>query len=88
MKTVMLKLYEGTIYTLSIWTDTGLWNYQILLLVHGEVNGQNPLVQPTFTCQKIDSFLIYRRQHCCGYSLEAPQGGASNEYPQHVFFEK
>ena len=22
---------------------------------------------------------------CCGYSLEAPRRGASNEYPQHVF---
>ena len=22
---------------------------------------------------------------CCGYSLEAPQRGASNEYPQHMF---
>ena len=25
---------------------------------------------------------------CCGYSLEAPRRGASNEYPQHVFVEK
>ena len=24
---------------------TGLWNYQILLLDHGQVNGQNPFVQ-------------------------------------------
>ena len=24
----------------------------------------------------------------CGYSLEAPRWGASNEYPQHVFIEK
>ena len=22
---------------------------------------------------------------CCGYSLEAPHRGASNEYPQHMF---
>ena len=22
---------------------------------------------------------------CCGYSLEAPRGGTSNEYPQHMF---
>ena len=35
---------------------TGLWNYQILLLVHGQVNGQNPLDQPRFTCLKIDIF--------------------------------
>ena len=24
----------------------------------------------------------------CGYSLEVPQRGTSNEYPQHVFVEK
>ena len=22
---------------------------------------------------------------CCGYSLEVPEGGTSNEYPQHTF---
>ena len=25
---------------------------------------------------------------CCGYSLEAPQRGASNEYPQHMFLSR
>ena len=25
---------------------------------------------------------------CCGYSLEAPLKGASNEYPQHMLLEK
>ena len=25
---------------------------------------------------------------CCGYSLEVPWQGTSNEYPQHVFMEK
>ena len=34
--------------------SAGLWNYQILLLVHGQLNGQNPLVQPRFTCPKTD----------------------------------
>ena len=29
---------------------TGLWNYQILILVNGQVNVQYPLVQPRFTC--------------------------------------
>ena len=32
-----------------------------------------------------NSFLISRRKHICGYSLEAPRRGASNEYPQHMF---
>ena len=30
-------------------------------------------------------FLFLKENICCGYSLEAPQGGASNEYPQHMF---
>ena len=30
-------------------------------------------------------FLFLHENICCGYSLEAPRGGASNEYPQHMF---
>ena len=30
-------------------------------------------------------FLFLHENICCGYSLEAPQRGASNEYPQHMF---
>ena len=34
-------------------------------------------------------FFLYRHEKiCCGYSLEAPQRGASNEYPQHMFLWK
>ena len=31
------------------------------------------------------SFLFLHKIICCGYSLEAPCRGASNEYPQHMF---
>ena len=31
------------------------------------------------------SFLFLHENLCCGYSLEAPRRGASNEYPQHKF---
>ena len=31
------------------------------------------------------SFLFLHENICCGYSLEVPQQGASNEYPQHIF---
>ena len=31
------------------------------------------------------SFLFLHENICCGYSLEAPHRGASNEYPQHMF---
>ena len=30
-------------------------------------------------------FLFLHKKICCGYSLEAPRRGASNEYPQHMF---
>ena len=30
-------------------------------------------------------FLFLHKNICCGYSLEAPQRGTSNEYPQHMF---
>ena len=30
-------------------------------------------------------FLFLNEDICCGYSLEAPHWGASNEYPQHMF---
>ena len=30
-------------------------------------------------------FLILHENICCGYSLEAPCWGTSNEYPQHMF---
>ena len=30
-------------------------------------------------------FLLFLDENiCCGYSLEAPRQGASNEYPQHM----
>ena len=39
-------------------TLSGLWNYQILLLVDGQISGQNPIIQPRFACPKIGIFLI------------------------------
>ena len=30
-------------------------------------------------------FLFLHKYICCGYSLEAPHQGTSNEYPQHMF---
>ena len=62
------------------------WNYLILLLVHGQVNGQNPLAQPNLLTRRFDIFFLYLKENIhCGYSLEAPNRGASNEYKQHMF---
>ena len=40
----------------------GLWNYQILLFVHGQVNGQNPLVQTRFTRPKFYIFSYFSKK--------------------------
>ena len=42
--------------------------------------------QDTFFNQKLLIFFLCLHENiCCGYSLEAPHRGASNEYPQHMF---
>ena len=35
-----------------------------------------------------NNFLFLLENVCCGYSLEAPWQGASNEYPQYMFLWK
>ena len=48
-----------------------LWKYQISLLVHGQENDQNPLVQPKLTWQKMGNiFLFLEGNICYGYSLK------------------
>ena len=41
-----------------------------------------------FRQSKCIDISFHHKNICCGYSLEAPQWGTSNEYPQHVFMEK
>ena len=38
-----------------------------------------------FIRKMLISLLFVDENICCGYSLEAPRQGASNEYPQHMF---
>ena len=38
-----------------------------------------------FIQKMLISFLFLNKNICCGYTLEAPRRGASNEYPQHMF---
>ena len=35
-----------------------------------------------------DIFLIFAQNIDCGYTLEPPQRGSSNEYPQSMFWSK
>ena len=38
-----------------------------------------------FIQKMLIAFLFLHKNKCCGYSLEVPHRGASNEYPQHTF---
>ena len=41
-----------------------------------------------FIGKKFDIFLIFAQNIYCGYTLEPPRRGGSNEYPQSMFWSK
>ena len=41
-----------------------------------------------FRLKKFDIFLIFAQNIDCGYTLEPPRRGGSNEYPQSMFWSK
>ena len=41
-----------------------------------------------FHLKMFDIFLIFAQNIDCGYMLEPPRRGGSNEYPQHMFWSK
>ena len=41
-----------------------------------------------FQRKKFDIFLIFAQNIDCGYTLEPPRRGGSNEYPQSMFWSK
>ena len=41
-----------------------------------------------FHQKNLDNFLIFAQKIDCGYSLEPPRRGGSNEYPQSMFWSK
>ena len=44
------------------------------------------LIRRFFFNQKVYTFFLFLDENIgCGYSLEAPRWGASNEYPQRMF---
>ena len=42
----------------------------------------------SFQIKNSDIFLIYAQNIDCGYSLEPPRRGGSNEYPQSMFLSR
>ena len=41
-----------------------------------------------FQLKNFDIFLIFAQNIDCGYTLEPPRRGGSNEYPQSMFWSK
>ena len=41
-----------------------------------------------FQLKKFDIFLTFAQNIDCGYTLEPPRRGGSNEYPQSMFWRK
>ena len=41
-----------------------------------------------YQLKKFDIFLIFAQNIDCGYTLEPPRRGGSNEYPQPMFWSK
>ena len=60
----------------SVWFILDLWSIKMK-----QIDKMALKSQPKST----DIFLISPRKHMLWYSLEAPRGGASNEYSQHMF---
>ena len=42
----------------------------------------------SFQLKNVDIFLIFAQNIGCGYALEPPRRGGSNEYPQPMFWSK
>ena len=41
-----------------------------------------------FQWKRFDNFLIFAQNIDCGYMLESPRRGGSNEYPQSIVLEQ
>ena len=64
--------------------------FNLLLQKHGHMIYSNFFRSKidNFHRKKIDIFLIFAQNIDCGYTLELPRRGGSNEYPQSMFWSK
>ena len=66
------------------------------MLVNANITKTCPCIKQIFLALKIenfqqknvDIFLIFVQNIGCGYTLEPPRRGGSNEYPQSMFWSK
>ena len=57
-------------------------------LAHAIYRDFKVVKKENFHQKKIDIFLIFAQNIDCGYTLEPPRRGGSNEYPQSMFWSK
>ena len=71
-----------------------LWTCDINIVDIGQLGETSKkhhiaLDKALFFNQKVAIFFLFLDKNiCCGYSLEVPRWGTSNEYPQHMFLSR
>ena len=66
----------------------GLPWHPLRKLAHAINRGFLSLKNENFQQKIFDIFLIFAQNIDCGYTLEPPRRGGSNEYPQSMFWSK
>ena len=75
-----------SLHTRAVWSESLLitWAFYSLQAIQRGINHSSSY--GTFFNPKVLIFFLFVHKNiCCGYSLEVPRWGASNEYPQHMF---
>ena len=65
-----------------------LWNSALRKVAHAINRDFSSLKIENFQLKVFDIFLIFAPNIDCGYTLEPPRRGGSNEYPQSMFWSK
>ena len=76
-----LKKNQKKSHVVSLCPHYANMSVQYTAIFHGCKNDN-------FQIKIFDIFLIFAQNIDCGYTLEPPQRGGSNEYPQSMFWEK
>ena len=72
-----IKIIESRLY---VFTRNYTLNFYLHYILH-----TNLLNMQAYSCSLQGKTHLLHENICCGYSLETPRWGASNEYPQHMF---
>ena len=76
----------------AVLRDCGIsWVYSLIPLLKHAYSNILKILPPkneNFQIKKSDIFHNSAQNIDCGYSLDPPRRGGSNEYPQHVFVQK